>query len=72
VLGGDRTAERNDKGEHRVLVTAVRGPGGNDVDVHVAVGDVAERDDPRAGIRLGDHAGCRGREPRRITAAARP
>jgi hypothetical protein len=63
VLGGDRTAERSDEGEHGVLVAAIRGGRGNDVDVYVAVGDMAERDHPGPGIHLRDHAGGRGREP---------
>jgi len=63
VLGGDRATQRRDEGEHRVLVTAIRGRRGNDVNVHVAVGDMAERDDPRSGIGLRDDVRYRGREP---------
>jgi hypothetical protein len=44
-------------------VTAIGDLRGNDVDVDVAVGDMAKRDDPRSGIRLGHHAGRPGREP---------
>jgi hypothetical protein len=70
VLGGDRATQRRDEGEHRVLVTAVRGRRGrrgNDVDVHVAVGDMAERDDPRSGIGLRDDVRYRGREPHPVS-----
>jgi hypothetical protein len=63
VLGGDGTAEGSDKGKPRILVPAVGGFRGDDVDVHVAVRDVAERDDLGTPVRLGDHVGGGGREP---------
>jgi len=63
VLGGDGTAERRDEGEHRVLVAAVRGGRGDDVHVHVPVGDVAEGDDLGTRIHVGDHGRHLGCEP---------
>src|ERR1700749_4755332 len=50
VLGGNGPSEGSDKGEHRVLVAPVRGRRGDDVHVHVPVGDVPEGNDPSTGI----------------------
>ena len=63
MLGGDGTPEGSDEGEHRVLVAAVRGCRGDDVHVHVSVGDVAERNDRGSRVHVGDHARRPGREP---------
>ena len=53
-------AQRCDQGEHGVFVTAVRRCRGDDVDVHIAVRDVAERNDRGPRIDVGDGLAGRG------------
>ena len=50
-------------GEHRVLVTPVRGRRGHDVHVHVPVGDVPEGNDLSSRVHVGHHGRRRRREP---------
>ena len=63
MLSRDGTTEGGDEGQHRVLVAAVRGGRGDDVHVHVPVGDVAEGDDLGARVHVGDHGRRPGCEP---------
>ena len=63
MLGGDGTPEGSDQGEHRVLMAAVRGCRGDDVHVHVAVGDVTEGNNFSSRVHVGDHGRRLGCEP---------